>query len=115
VVCYNPSMEQKLSTEKRMEERAPSYQVGRYLQSLDGITCRLGTFRTLNESRKGVLLQTSDSFSTGEVLEVSFDKASKPSETILVEVCWSKAVSLQADSEQRVVGCRRLITLESPT
>ena len=92
---------------KRREERAPSQQIGQYVKSSDGQTCQSGTVTALNVSTKGLLLETSEPFSKGEVLEVRFAKAEKLTPTEVLEVCWCTGT----DSGQYLLGCRRLVTV----
>ena len=95
---------------KRREERAPSQRIGRYFKSIDGESCRLGTVTALNVSTKGLLLEASEPFSKGEVLEVEFAKAGKLTPTEVIEICWCTGTG-QNGSGQYLLGCRRLLTV----
>lgn len=102
-----------LTRQRRREERLPFEQLGRYLRSIDGYTCRLGSVKSLNNSATGMLLEASEPFTKGEVLEITFGPPRKFAATEVLEVCWS-ARSTQGGLQKYLLGCRRLVSVVGP-
>ena len=106
----------KHSNDHRHEPRRRFRAVGGYTQSVinkRAVSFREGTLTILNKSKGGMLVHFSERIKSSHILEVTFSSVGRPSTTFLLEVCWTKPISVRSGRQFYHVGCRTLFSLKT--
>lgn len=105
----------KHSNDHRHERRGRSRAVGRYTLSVingGAVSFREGTLTILNKSKEGMLVHFSERIKPNQILEVTFLSGGRQSTTSLLEVCWTKPLSVGRGRPYYHVGCRTLLSFK---